>query len=143
VTTPAITFPDAQLATRNLLRDIFAAEVDPTVPEVTVSTRDLPGSDNDRPMPYVRVRLDGTDRDSQLNGTADLRITVWNTDEGLALWLAGYCEARLLASSGRGVRNFGAGLGPTPTTDIDTGLPIAFFTITARLSPTQLGELSI
>lgn len=137
MTDPLITFPDARLAVRDLLRTLLAPRPEPVTVGVTVSTRDLPGSDDARPLPYIQVRTDARFRDSRLNGRATVRVLVWHRDEGLADELASLCEALLLTASTDVVRGCSPVMGPVPTGDPDTGLPLSFFTITARLRPTQ------
>lgn len=141
---PVIIFPDPQKATRDTLRAAFSVSGDPAAEGVTISTRTLPGSDDGRALPYIQVRSDGRIRDAQLDGRAIMRVLVWHRDEGLAEELAELAEARLLASSGHEIRGFTPVAGPTPLPggDRDTGLPLSFFTITARLRPSQLPERS-
>lgn len=128
-----VAFPDAQLAIRDLLRDLL--------PGVTVSTRDIAGNDRDGwPRPYVKVDLDGTYRNARLNGRATVRLLCYAADVGESLALAARVEALLLsdgATSDR-VRGCNALSGPLESTDIDNGLPFAYFTVTARLRPQAL-----
>ena len=131
-----IDFPDPQRAVRDLLR---AALTDrPEASGATVSTKALPGSDESRSLPYIQVRSDGRIRDTVLNGRATIRVLVYHSDEGLGEDLAGLCEALLLASSSDEVRSCSSVAGPIPAGDPETGLPLSFFTITARLRPRQL-----
>lgn len=134
----AILFPDAQRAARDLLRALLAGRSEPEAAGVTVSTRGLPGADEDRSLPYVQVRSDGKFRNSRLDGRATIRVIVWHTDEGLAEDLAALCEALILAATSTDIRSVSPVAGPIPTGDPDTGLPLSFFTITARLRPRQL-----
>ena len=133
-----ITFPDPQRAARDLLRELLADRLEPSALGATVSTKSLPGSDDARPLPYVQVRSDGRFRDSRLNGRATIRVVVWHRDEGLAEDLAGLCEALLLAGSSAAIRAFSPVTGPIPVGDPETGLPMSFLTLTARLRPGQL-----
>lgn len=135
---PAITFPDAQRAVRDLLRVLLASREEPCAAGVTVSTKGIPGADGTRALPYVQVRSDGKFRDSRLNGRATVRVLVFHRDEGLAEELAALCEALLLSASSAEVRGSTSVTGPIPTGDSETGLPLSFFTITARLKPRQL-----
>jgi hypothetical protein len=132
-----ITFADAQLVTRDALRRLLGTRLEPYALDVTVSTRDLPGDDSARPLPYVRVTDDGpASRDSRLVAVAPLRVVVWHTDVGLAKALAGLIEGLLLDEAvANGVRGYTPGTGPVGTEDPDTGLPIAYITIDARLAP--------
>ena len=136
----AITFPNSQLAIRNLLRTLLADRAEPVAGGVTVSTKDIPGGDEGRPLPYIQVRTDGRARDSRLNGTATVRVLVYHRDEGLGEELAALCEALLLDSSSGDVRSIGSVAGPLspPGGDPDTGDSFTFFTISARLRPRQL-----
>lgn len=133
-----IVFPDPQRAVRDLLRVLLADRPEASVAGATVSTRDLPGADENYPLPYIQVRSDGRFRDARLNGRATVRVTVWHRDEGLAEDLAGLCEALLLAASSAQIRGISPVMGPLPAGDEETGLPLSFFTITARLRPRQL-----
>jgi hypothetical protein len=133
-----ILFPDAQKAVRDLLRVLLAGRTEPEAAGAIVSTRDLPGADESRSLPYVQVRSDGRFRDSRLNGRATVRVIVWHRDEALTEALAGLCEALILAAHSDDVRSVSPVSGPIPTGDPDTGLPLSFFTITARLTPRQL-----
>jgi hypothetical protein len=131
----AIIFDDPQLATRDLLRSLLAGRPEPAAAGVTVSTR-LPAPDG--PRPYVQVRSEGRSRDSRLNGSATIRVRVWHRDEGLGEALASLAEALLLDASSDSVRGFTPLVGPLPTEDPDSGEPLSFFTITARLRPSNL-----
>lgn len=133
-----ITFPDPQKAVRDLLRAALATRAESYALGATVSTRDLPGADERRSLPYIQVRSDGRFRNSQLNGRATIRVLVWHRDEGLCEELAGLCEALLLAGNSKEIRGCSAISGPLPTGDTDTGLPLSFFTVSARLRPRQL-----
>lgn len=134
----AISFPDPQLAVRDLLRTLLAARTETYATGATVSTRAPDASDNARSLPYIQVRSDGRFRDARLNGRASVRVIVWHRDEGLGESLAGLCEALLLASTSDRIRGASALTGPIPTGDPDTGKPMSYFTFTARLRPSQL-----
>lgn len=138
MTGAVVVFPDPQLSVRDLLRALLSDRAEPELDGVTVSTRDLPGADESRQLPYIRVQSDGSFRDARLNGRATIRVTVWHRDTGLALSLAGLLEALLLSASSSPIRGFSAVSGPIPTDDEETGLPLTFFTITARLRPHTL-----
>jgi hypothetical protein len=135
---PAITFPDAQRAVRDLLRTLLASRTESYAQGVTVSTRDIPGTDGTYPLPYVQVRSDGKFRDSRLDGRATIRVLAYGGDVGKSEDLAALCEALLLSASNAEVRGSTSVSGPLPTDDPETGLPFSFFTITARLRPSQL-----
>lgn len=135
--TPII-FPDAQLAVRDLLRTLLAGRTEPYATGATVSTRELPGADGTHPLPYVQVRSDGKFRDSRLDGRATVRVLAYGGDVGKSESLASLCEALLLAASSAEVRGSSSVTGPIPTDDPENGLPLSYFTITARLRPRQL-----
>jgi hypothetical protein len=131
----AVTFPDPRRASRDLLRSLLAARTEPYAQGVTVSTK-APTSTS--ALPFVQVKSDGRFRDSRLNGRATVRVLVYHRDEGLGEDLAGLAEALLLDSSSPEIRGFSPISGPIPTEDPDTGAPLSFFTITARLTPANL-----
>lgn len=133
-----IVFPDAQLAVRDLLRTLLASRTEPYARGAVVSTKGLTGDDASRRLPYIQVRSDGKFRDSRLDGRATVRVLVYHRDEGLGEALAALCEALLLSASSADVRGSTSVTGPIPTGDPETGLPLSFFTITARLRPRQL-----
>jgi hypothetical protein len=135
----AVIFPDGQLAVRNALRAALAARPEPVTTGVTVSTR-VPAGTEVPPLPYVLVRLDGNSRNARLLSEATVRVTVWHRDEGLALELAGLAEALLLGGLARvpEIRSVGPVASPIPTTDPDSGAPIAFFRVAARMRPRTL-----
>lgn len=132
---PIITFPDPQRAVRDLLRVLLAGRTEAVAAGATVSVKP-PAEDAN--LPYVQVRSDGRFRDSRLNGRSSVRVIVWHRDEGLGEELAGLCEALLLASTSAEIRAVSPLTGPIPTGDPDTGAPMSYFTITARLRPAQL-----
>jgi hypothetical protein len=131
----AVSFPDPQLAVRDLLRAICASRTEPYATGATVSTK--PPAEN-QALPYVQVRSDGRFRDARLNGRASVRVLVWHKDEGLGEELAGLLEALLLSSASADIRGFSPLTGPIPTGDPDTGAPLSYFTLTARLRPRQI-----
>jgi hypothetical protein len=133
-----VLFPDPQLAVRNLLRALLAGRSEPSTLGAVVSTRELPGADEGRTLPYVQVISEGKVRDARLDGRATIRVLVFHRDVGLAEELASICEALLLAASSPEIRGSTSVAGPIPTGDDETGLPLSFFTITTRLRPRQL-----
>lgn len=141
MTQPLIRFDDAQLATRDALRALLAERDEPEAAGATVSTRDPVGSTReDTALPHVKVATLTAPRGSRLDVTPSVRVTVWHRDEGLALALAGLIEALLLRGVTAGpIRRFNPDGGPVPVPggDPDTGLPMAFITLTARMRPRQ------
>jgi hypothetical protein len=133
-----IGFPDPRAAIRDLLRDLLAKRDDDYVAGVTVSVKDPPQADEVPVSPYIQIISDGRYRDSRLNGRATIRVLVWHSDDGLGERLASLCEGLLLAASSRDIRSISPLVGPIPTGDPDTGLPMSYFTITARLRPINL-----
>jgi hypothetical protein len=136
VTTIPVAFPDPQKAVRDLLRSLLAGRTEAYAQGATVSTKPPPGTAP--PLPYVQVRSDGRFRDARLDGRASVRIIVWHRDEGLGELLAGLAEALLLASTSAEIRGCSPLTGPMPTGDPDTGAPMSYFTLTARLRPATL-----
>ncbi|WLZ10618.1 hypothetical protein [Arthrobacter phage SWEP2] len=131
-------FPDPQLAVRDLLRVLLTGRTEPYAQGAVVSTKAPPGTDEAPVLPYIQVTSDGQFRDSRLNGRASVRVIVWHRDEGLGVSLAALAEALLLAGSSDRIRGASPLTGPLPTGDPDTGAPMSYFTITARLRPAQL-----
>lgn len=131
-----ITYPNARRETVGILRAALAASSSPLAAGVTVSARKPPeAGDGVEWRPYVRVSSDGRFTDSRLNGRASIRLVVWHTDDGLGEDLAALCEALLLDYHGPKVRSYGPLTGPNPTGDPDTGDPMTYVTVTARLQP--------
>lgn len=135
--TELIIFPDAQRAVRDFLRAALPARTEPYAIGATVSTRD-PDKAPSSARPFVKVALIGSSRSARLDGQAQLRVTVWHRDEGLALELAALIEGLLLVASSSTIRGCSSDLGPAPAPDPDTGEAMASITITARLHPRQL-----
>lgn len=133
-----IDFPDPRLAVRDILRAVLATREEPFVAGVTVSTKAPPISDARPVLPYIQVFSDGRYRDTRLNGRATVRVIVWHTDDGLGERLASLCEALLLAASSAEIRAISPLVGAIPTGDPDTGEPMSYFTVTARLRPTNI-----
>lgn len=132
-----VMFPDAQLETRNRLRELLATRSETYAQGVTVSTR----PPVEATLPYIQVRTDAGTRDARLNGRATVRVLVWSTDEGLGVKLAALCEALLIGSgSSASIRSVSGLAGPVPVGDDETGDPLAFFSLTVRLRPIQLTQ---
>lgn len=131
VRTP-VAFPDPLPDVRDLLRRLLADRPEPYARGVTVSVR---GPSPSGRLPHVQVASDGRYRSARLDGRATLRVLVWHEDDGRATALANLAEALLLASSSDSVRGFRPITGALSTTDPDTGEPLSYFTLTARLRP--------
>lgn len=130
----AVVFPDPQPAVVALARSLLAPRSEPFAAGVTVSSKPRP----EGVKPYVQVRSEGRFRDARLNGRATIRLRVWHDDEGSGEALAALLEALLLDASSEVVRGFSSVSGPLPTDDPDTGEPLSFLTLTARLRPGNL-----
>ncbi|MDR6868717.1 hypothetical protein J2Y69_003341 [Microbacterium resistens] len=134
----AIRFSDPQRATRDALRVLLPlygldASVSMSRPDLATG---VPLS-----RPHIRVRSGVPVRSSQVSASADVRLTVFAVDEGAAMSLAADVEAVLLAElSTDDLLGFGALSGPVPGTDTDTGRPIAFVSLSARLRPHHLSR---
>lgn len=137
---PIIVFPDAQLLVRNLLRTLLADAPEDYAEGVTVSTKSIPGSDENPVLPYVQVRTDQSFRSQTVNGRSTIRVVVWHKDEGKGIALANLIEGLLLSDAGitSQIRGFTSIAGVIPTEDPDTNDPMSYITLTARLKPIQL-----
>lgn len=133
---PAVTFPDAKLAALPVLR----ARVPAHAAGVTFVTKDYAPDDPDRPaLPYVVVSVDAAFGRYPVTRSATVRLVAHTETDAEAPALAGVCQAVLLAYEGdAAVRGFGELTGPIPTTDPDTGGPVAYVTVAARLRPQPL-----
>lgn len=134
---PLVVFPDAKLATLEVLRHRIPAEVD----GVAVGTTDPRTQNPNAPsFPYVRVvGFDSTYGKYPVTQTSSVRLNVYDATPAKALRLAHVVHGILLAyEGGPEVRSFGAQSGPLPTTDPDTNAPVAFLTVSARLRPEPL-----
>lgn len=128
--TPII-FPDGRLIVRDRLRALL--------PDVTISTRDFPSNDSQASAaPYIQVKSDGSIRNARLNGRDTIRFLCYGADDGLTTTLARRAEALILADSGGDLRGCSSQQSTFPTYDPDLGRPMAYFTITARLTPRNL-----
>lgn len=132
----AVTFPDPILATLEVLR----AKAPGYVPGTTFGT--VPPSvqrEGDRKAPYGMVALDAVSGQYPVHQSATVRVVAYGVTETQALALAQILRAVLLVHEGTGpARSFGELTGPIPSTDPDTGAPIAYFTVAARMRPTPL-----
>lgn len=134
---PMVVFPDPLLVSLSVLRSGIGAVYTPPVRFGTIDPdrrpADLQG------LPYVRVAMDGGQSRYPVLETANLRITVWAATEDETLRLAQLLRAVVMAYPGdQDLRSFGQPSVPLPAPDPDSGSPLAFFTVAARLRPTQL-----
>lgn len=132
---PLVVFPDALLETLAVLRsrtDLY--------PSATFGTyTPEPADDGGPALPYVRVSLDSASGKYPVSQSASVRVYVWGVNAAGALALAHRCRAVLLAFDGNAkVRHFRDLTDPIPSTDPDSGAPVAFFTVAARLRPETL-----
>lgn len=129
-----VVFADARLAALEVLR----ANASAVAPGVTFGTRQPDVAGNGGPaLPYVLVGHDAAYGTSRTGETAVVRLAVWARSESSALSIAQRARAVLLAyRGGIKARGFRPLTGPIPTTDPDSGTPLAYLTVAARLRPT-------
>jgi len=130
-------FPDATSATIEVLRQRVPAEV----LGVTFGTLDpATQATGGPPLPYVRVRLDTAyGSRTPATHTSAMRLNVYDHSEEETLHLGHICLAVLRAyPGGEKVRHFRYLTGPVSTVDPDTGAPMTYLTLGARLRPTIL-----
>lgn len=134
---PLVNFADAQLVTIELLRALITADTTDVATGAVVGSRLPQGkAETPRVAPYIMVRLGGSSLPSVIEETDTLRVSVWATTEAKGLALAKWCRTQLLAYSGDAeIRGYQPLVGPIPTDDPESGAPLSFFTITARLRP--------
>lgn len=135
---PLVYFPDAQAATLAVLRAHVSAHTDESV---TYGTKPLDVKKDGRPeLPYVAVRIDATSTGvMRTDQTATLRVAIWHKSEASGLALAQIVLGVLAAYAGDdAVRAFQERTGPIPTEDPDTGAPLSYFTVAARLRPVPM-----
>lgn len=133
--TDPIVFPNAQRATRDLLREILPAYGE----TATVSTKEPPKDPRTAAVPlWIMVRSNPPTR-GPASANALVRITVYDPDEGSAIDRAAVIEAVLLAEqTSPSLRGFSPGSGPIPGTDPDTGATFALVSVTAHLRPRSI-----
>lgn len=132
MTRAPIRFADPRAATLATLRALR-----PGVTFGTLRLDDFP--ENDVPaLPYAMVAADGTFIRQRATATATVRVTVWAETDAAGYALADDLHADLLAwEGGPGVLGFRPQSGPLPTDDPDTGRPMTFFSVRARLRPRE------
>lgn len=139
MTDTPIRYPDGRRVVRDRLRALLAGRSEASVLGVTVSTLDFPTNDSGtEPLPYIQVKSDGSNRNSRLDGRMTIRLLCYGSDDGLTTDLALIAEALLLADSSDELRGCTTQQSTFPTYDPDTGRPMAYFTLTARLRPSNL-----
>ncbi len=133
----AATFPDPQVAAVTVLRN--TPDLPPGLTFGTKTWR--PGDPPAPPLPHVVVSVDLERPSFAAQGDAvatrvDLRLVAHAESEYAAGQLARWCVAALHAHrGGQGVRYFRTTTGPIPSYDLDTGSPVSYFTVQARLRP--------
>ncbi|RLK22640.1 hypothetical protein DER29_0478 [Micromonospora sp. M71_S20] len=101
----------------------------------TLRLEDFPEGDVPA-LPYGLVAADGTFVRQRVTASATVRVAVWAETDAAGYDLADDLHASLLAYvGGPQVVSFRPMTGPLPTTDPDTGRPMTFFTVRARLRP--------
>jgi hypothetical protein len=133
---PSVVFPDAILAALEVLR----AQVPGHVPGAAFGTA-APSVQRtgDLKAPYGMVALDAVFGQYPVHQSATIRVVAYGTTEAQTLALAQICRTVLLTHEGGGAaRSFGELTGPIPSSDPDTGAPVAYFTVAARMRPTPL-----
>lgn len=139
MTDQPILFPDGRLIVRNRLRELFTSRTESFATGITVSTREFPVDDSTAALvPYIQIKSDGSLRDSRLDGRMTIRALCYGSDDGNTVALAALAEALILADHAGGLRGCSSQQSVFPTYDPDSGRPMAFFTFTARLRPSNL-----
>lgn len=139
---PVPAAPDAMLVGIDVARALLATRADAYVSGVVVGEKVPSSRSDDAPsVPYVTVRA-ASPSSADRRGTderADLRFLVYHRTEAEGYDLARLLHALLLAHEGDArVRAFAPVVGPTPTSDPETGNPLSSFTVEARFRPTTL-----
>lgn len=133
-----VTFPDPILETLKVLRAEFPAYVetaDVDCGSLQIEEANAAGVT----LPYLGVFLDDDDTRYPVTSDALLRLTVWTPEDWRALEIGKVARAILRDHRGSKIRSFGdPSTGPIPSTDPDSGQPLATMTITARLKPEPL-----
>lgn len=135
---PLVTFPDPMLAVLEILRDRLPATEAAALNLGTILPEDhaegaFPG------LPYAAVRLDATAPGYPVTETATIRVAIWAASEAKGLRLAQVVRAVLAAyEGGPKVRSLSPLTGPYPSSDPESGAPLSYLTVAARLRPTTL-----
>lgn len=130
---PFVMFADAQLGVIEILRAGLTAREEEGTVTAKVPKGKIPGSD----LPLVLVRHDATPTTRYpVDQNCTVRVAVWHKTESDALRLAKVCHALVETTPGTTLIRATNGLiGPTPTSDPDTGEPMAFFTVSVHPRP--------
>lgn len=132
----AVVFPDPIIAALAILRANVPAHVGGAAFGTVAPSAQRTG---DSAAPYGMVALDAVSGRYPVHLSATLRVVAYGATEAQTLALAQVCRAVLLSDDGTGAaRSFGELTGPIPSADPDTGAPIAYFTVAARMRPTPL-----
>lgn len=126
------------IAAVSVVRETVTASPEPVFDGATVSVK-VP-RDGTPPTPFFLVRAEGNfPGASPASERASIRVSVWHDSEDLGLDAASLLRSRLLSySGGSGIRSFGRLTGPIPSEDPESGRPLTFFTVAARLRPINL-----
>lgn len=133
-----VIFPDPILETLKILRAElpgYVATADVDAGSVQVEEANAAGVT----LPYLMVALDDGETRYPVTSDALLRLTVWAAEDWRALEIGQIARAILRDHRGSKVRSYGdPATVPIPSTDPDSGQPLAIQTITARLKPERL-----
>lgn len=131
---PLTTFTDAQLAVCDLLRPALVASSASYAAGAAVGTK------LGTTRPFVLVRQDAAFPRYPVDERVTVRVACWHSSEFKALALVRLCMAYLGSTSGTvgGIRATRPLTGPVPTTDPDTGEPLAYATCAVHTWPVPL-----
>lgn len=129
----SVRFPNPRIVAAGILREALPD----TVQVGTIDPAKRPA--DKQGLPYVRLSIDSRTGFYPVTATAALRVQVWADTEIATEDLAEVCKAILLSYLGdANTRGFREGVGPLPTTDPDSGTPLAYFTAAMHLRPIPL-----
>lgn len=123
---PVAVHPDVE----RLVIDLLMSLLEPTEPDVDVGV-DVPAEWSAGAPEFIQIAWDGTPRMSHpVAGHPTVRLTAWAHRTTRAKYLAAVSQALLCAhTGGAGISSIKPGVGILPTTDPDTGAPIASCTV--------------
>lgn len=131
---PRVKFPDPLIVALGILRAEPQSVYTANLKFGTVDAEKRP--ENRQGLPYAKVSLDQSEGLYPVTSTARIRVTVWAKDQSDAFDLASICLAVLASYPGDvNVRHLGNPAGPFHAPDPETGQPMAFFSLDARLKP--------